>query len=82
MSQMPSTPSSAARFLAFLRCLAFGHDPDLEQLDWVGRPISCLRCGCYDSDMGWRAYEQFCGRAAIAAWNAQAIRMFEETHGG
>lgn len=59
-----------------LWCLLFGHEPG--DRDWVGRPMECARCGLYDTEMGRRARERFCGRAAIADWNAEAMRRIAE----
>jgi hypothetical protein len=57
---------------AWWRCLLRGHEPDLEDLDWVGRPIVCVRCGSSHGEMARWQYQRFCGKAAIVAWNREA----------
>lgn len=67
-----------------LWCVLFGHEPGAR--DWIGRPTCCVRCWTYDAEMGRRAYERFCGKAAIADWNAEAAteldRRRQEGSGG
>jgi len=70
-NQLP-IKAATRHLLATITCWRKGHQPDAEDLDWVGRPCRCARCGRYDAEMSWPAYERFCGKAAIIAWNTQA----------
>ena len=61
---------------AWLACFRDrGHLPG--DRDWVGRPVSCARCGKYASEMTRPERERFYGRAARDDWSAEAMRRME-----